>query len=642
MLLLLVSGSRAAIPAPEKLLPADTLVMVTAPDFLKLKEIIKKSPQSQLWNDPAMKPFRDKFTSKCEEEFVKPLERELDVKFDDYTGLLQGQATLAVTQNGWQGEDNQSPGLLLVVDAKEKSSQLKKNLAELRKKWADAGKSIKTEKIRDVEFLTLKLSTNDIPKTVRKLFMPEHKYQPVPQMPETPGDSEPAPAAATSELVLGQVESLLILGNSSKVIEKVVASLTGGAIPALGDSAAYQANHQAMFREAACYGWANAKTFIDILVRKMSEKKDSDAPNVMDALKPEKLFGAVGLTGLKTVAFCLQDMNEGSLFQLFLGVPESSRQGLFKILAWETKESSAPAFVPADAVKFQRWRMDGQKAWATVEKMLGDISQQAVGTLNFLLDSANAYAKEKDPGFDVRKNLIGNLGDDMISYEKAPRGGATGPSPAPPSLFLLGSPHPEELTAALKSVLIFMSQQAGTPTEREFLGRKIYSVPLQLPLPGIPKPEGPRILNYASSSGYVAMSTDPATLEEYLRSSESQGKRLRETPGLVEAAQKVGGMGTGLFGYENELETTRAAFEGWRQSSATNAAGLNALPGVGVMVDPLKGFRGWVDFSLLPSYDKVSKYFSFAVYAGSANAEGLMLKLFEPVPSALKGATAAR
>ncbi len=33
-----------------------------------------------------------------------------------------------------------------------KASQLKTNLADLKKKWIDAGKNVKTEKIRDIEF----------------------------------------------------------------------------------------------------------------------------------------------------------------------------------------------------------------------------------------------------------------------------------------------------------------------------------------------------------------------------------------------------------------------------------------------------------------------------------------------------------
>src|SRR5215471_13402980 len=94
------STAPAAIPPSEKLLPDDTLMMVTTPDFAKLRGLYRTAPQLQLWNDPAMKPFRDKFMSRLNDELLEPLERELGVQFDDYTNLPQGQLTFAVTQNG--------------------------------------------------------------------------------------------------------------------------------------------------------------------------------------------------------------------------------------------------------------------------------------------------------------------------------------------------------------------------------------------------------------------------------------------------------------------------------------------------------------------------------------------------------------
>src|SRR5882724_902351 len=192
----------AAIPPAEKLLPDDTLVLLTVPDFAKLREIYKSAPQGQFWNDPAMKPFKDKFVSKWQEEFVKPLERELNVKFDDYTSLPQGQVTFAVTQNGWQGKDDQLPGLLVLIDTKDKSGQLKTNLADLRKKWVDAGKPIKSEKIRDIEFSVIPVSTNDVPATLKKFFPEQPQVQ---ELGAEEGAKKPAPK---SEIVIGQYESL--------------------------------------------------------------------------------------------------------------------------------------------------------------------------------------------------------------------------------------------------------------------------------------------------------------------------------------------------------------------------------------------------------------------------------------------------
>jgi hypothetical protein len=632
-LITVACGAWAAIPSPERLLPDDTLVLVTAPDFAKLKETWSKLPQSQCWNDPAMKPFKEKFLTKWKEEVKDPLERELSIKFDSYTELLQGQLTFAVTQNGWQGQDDQSPGLLLLVDSKDKSSQLKKNLADLRKKWVDAGKNLKTERIRDIDFTVLPLSSNDVPKTLRRLFPKSNKVE------ELGDEKETKKEPAKDELILGQADSLLIVGNSTKAVEKVVSRLAGGSVPPLADQASYQANHIALFRNSPFYVWVNAKAFVDLLLKEASQKKENpDAPNPFD-LKPEKVVTALGLSALRTIALTFQDSNEGQTFQAFVGAPEASRQGIFKILAGEAKETMPPPFVPADAVKFQRWRIDGQKAWATIEKMMSDISPQMIGGVNFLIDSANNMAKDKDPGFDIRKNLLGNIGDDIISYEKVSRGKTIAEWASPPSMYLLGSPNPEQFAGALKSILVFISQQTGTtPEQREFLGRKIYSIPLKAMGMGTSGGSGAAAptLHYTASGRYVALSTDAALVEEYLRSSESQGKTLRETPGLADAAQRVTGPGTCLFGYQNESETMKTLVELLRKEPAgTNgvnslALGLSSVTGAG------QALKDWLDFSLLPPFERIAKYFSFSVYGGGATTDGLSFKMFEPVPPGLR------
>ncbi len=643
----------AAVPAPEQLLPDDTLIMVTAPDFAKLRAICLKSPRSLLWNDPAMKPLRDKFLSRWQEEVVKPLARELNVSLDSYSRLPQGQLTFALTKGAWQGNDGQSLGFLLLLDARDKTDLLKTNLADLCKKWVGSGKTLRTEVIRNLQFSVFPMTSNDVPKTLSKFLWrppvfpqvstgPEIRQAPVAPTakPDMLLDMLTVVLTASKELVIGQVDSLLVVGNSVKGVEKVVIRLTGGALPTLGDLAAYQTSQQALFRDAPFYGWVNVKAFADTLSRKSSETRAPEPADPFEPLKPDKLFSATGLAGCKSLAFNLQDSNEGSLFQFFLSVPEAARQGIFQILAGPAKEASPPPFVPADAVQFLRWRIDGPKAWATLEKVLNDLSPQALSAVNLILDTANARAKQTDPGFDLKKTLLANLGDDIVTYEKPPRDKTPAGLQSPPSLFLLGSPNAEQLAVALKRLFVIFPQ-GDTTAEREFLGRKIFSVPLP-PLPflmmGPPKPAPARTLSCAASGGYVAMSTDIALLEEYLRSSESQAKALREKPGLLEAAQKVGGMGTGLFGYENEADTMRAAFDTVKNDpgASTNGIGPSVFPGLPGITGPEENLREWMDFSLLPTFDKVGHYFYFTVTAASANVEGLTLKFFAPIPPALR------
>jgi hypothetical protein len=405
-------------------------------------------------------------------------------------------------------------------------------------------------------------------------------------------------------------------------------------VKSLSDVPGYSANQASMFRNSPAYGWINTKILVDLASHANDGAADGDSGSNPFAPKPDKIIAALGLGGLKSVAFSYVYSEEGAQFNVLLGVPEEGRSGIFKILAGEPKEYVAPAFVPADAVKFQRWRIDGQKTWAGLRKIVGDASPESVGALDFMLTSAEASAKEKDPGFDFKKNLFGNLGDDIITYQKSPKGESLAELSAPPALYLIGSPNAEQLASALKSVLVLYASQV-TPTEREFLGHKVYTIALPS-TPGAKGTDASHSVSYACSGGYLAISLDAGILEEFLRSSQNEGKSLRDTPGLSEAAQKVGGSGTSLFGYSNESESMRVVFNVLKKSSASG----DSLAGIGPIAMAMGAdeskFKDWIDLSLLPTFDKISKYFYFSVYGGSAAADGLTFKVFAPTPPQLK------
>src|SRR5688572_8536256 len=132
LLTLVLSSSAllAAVPAPDKLLPSDTLGVLTVPNWAATQKA--SAPALRLWNDSAMKPFKDKFIKKWKSDFVEPFQREFGIKFDDYTGLAQGQVTWAITQTG---SDEKSTGLLFLMDSGDKADAMKTNLANLKKGW---------------------------------------------------------------------------------------------------------------------------------------------------------------------------------------------------------------------------------------------------------------------------------------------------------------------------------------------------------------------------------------------------------------------------------------------------------------------------------------------------------------------------
>ena len=368
------------MPPPEQLLPQDTLLVVTAPDFTRMRDIYRNLPQTKLWEDPAMKPLKNRFVSRWQEEFVRPLEHELNISFDTYSGLPQGQLTFALTQNGWNGADDRPVGFLLLLDAKDRSAVLKTNLAELRKNWVDAGNRIRRETIRGVEFSIYPISSNNLPKTLRRFFPAPYQFSAPPgEVGSKTDTSDPgklgplfdgisAMLATSTELFVGQVDSLLIVGNSSGNVEKVVTRLTGGSMPPLADLASYQTSQTALFRDAPFYGWLNAKLLFDILSHKPPSNDGGDEVDGIETARPDQALNAIGLTGVKSAAFNFQVSNDGSLFQLMVNAPDSERQGLLKILAGEAKDcaphlrscpltqSNSGAGVSTDRKRGTRWR----------------------------------------------------------------------------------------------------------------------------------------------------------------------------------------------------------------------------------------------------------------------------------------------
>ena len=114
--------------------------------------------------------------------------------------------------------------------------------------------------------------------------------------------------------------------------------------------------------------------------------------------------------------------------------------------------------------------------------------------------------KDKDPNFDFKRELVGNLGDDLITFQKNPRTNNLASLSSPPSLLLIGSPNAEKLADAIHTVTSstllgpMLGQSGGK--EREFLGRKIYSVTL----PGGLRPDGSmaqNMMSYAAGGGYL-------------------------------------------------------------------------------------------------------------------------------------------
>ncbi|HUS35419.1 MAG TPA: hypothetical protein VM680_08725, partial [Verrucomicrobiae bacterium] len=288
----------AAVPTPapapkpqppqrsaEQLLPAETTLMFTVKDFADTTNNFWKSALGRLWHDDAMRTTRDKTHGRWTNEVTNPIEKDFKIKLGDYAELLRGQFTFALTR---PLEEGKAPGFLLLIDTKDKWEILKSRLAEIQKKWTAGDRKLKTDKIRDVEFASYEFTQAQLQQFARTIA--------------GKGEGAPDPEAATNKinLLVGQSQSLLLIGSQARDLEKILARQSGGSVPPLADHPTFQANYNSLFRDAPVFGWLDFKPIFDTLITPRTAA--AAQARGIENLRVEKVIPALGLGELKSVA----------------------------------------------------------------------------------------------------------------------------------------------------------------------------------------------------------------------------------------------------------------------------------------------------------------------------------------------------
>ena len=606
-------------PLPEKLLPPATLAFVAVSDWPSAVSAMRENAWGQLWADPALRPFREKFHASLASELLDPFREELGLALTNFTGLIHGQITLALLPFP-PDLSTQQQSFLMILDTGGQSSQAASNLALWSDQRLAAGNTVRTCRIKEHDCRTLSF----VPTAVNRAFeaiWPDLELA-------KPGVSVTNSPARRVEWTVGQVDSLVLLGNARRGVESTLALLGDSSLPSLANQTLTGAE-PLLFRQAQIYGWVNLKALLDTPARP-SPAENTGSASETPGLIP--LLRGLGLASIPTVALSLQQSEAGALMTLHLKSPSANRQGLFKAFELKPSASGPPPFVPADAVKFRRFRLDLPVSWTQFEKVLAEAFPAASGVLKLILDTAG---KDRDADYNFREALLSKLSDDIITFEVPSRPASRAVDAASSSMWLVGTRNAELTAFHLRSLASLLPPEVARYKERAFLGRTLYSFAVPQSLGG-DEPQAVVTLHYAPRGDYVALTTDAGLLEEFLRGTAQQAS-LAESAGLAEAAQRVGGLSTGFFTYENDSLSAQSMFEAGKADSLNASVLLETLElGRKLGLGRERGFLNWLDSSVLPPYSRVAKYFHFDVTTLAVTPEGYTVRHFAPTPPLLR------
>ncbi len=105
---------------------------------------------------------------------------------------------------------------------------------------------------------------------------------------------------------------------------------------------------------------------------------------------------------------------------------------------------------------------------------------------------------------------------------------------------------------------------------------------------------------------------------------------------MSEALQKIASSSSSMASrFSNDREAMRVTWNMIRKNLASTADSLGPVLAMVGLSDNDK-LKEWVDVSLMPDFDKISKYFSFTVMSETPTAEGMSFKAVAPLPPELR------
>jgi hypothetical protein len=574
--------------SPDQFLPPDTLAVFAIPDCTGAAAAWRDQAIARLWRDPAMRPFRDKLEGRLRESVIAPWEERLGMSLTNQLQLLRGSLTIAWVGNGWPGKQEAEPDWLVALDSRDRAAELATQINQWKTNLAAAGHQIRSERAGEREYSVI------------------------------------SPRRDANEVWIGQTGSMLWVGSSKLVLEQARARGSGNGGVTLMANPEFERAHKSALGSAQLYGWVHLKPLLEFLGRQGAADEASGA---LGLLQPSTLLPALGLQDVRSLSFAANSTPAGTSGELRIGVPESSRTGLFRMLLPGRNPADPPAFVTEATTRFQRLRVDLPGAWAALEDAVYSVLPTARSVVDLMLQSVG---KDQDPNYDLRRELFGNLGNDVIVMEHQPTTNGVEDASAARTLVLIGSRSPRKVADAMKQLTSLLPPPMNALRQREALGTTIYSMALPQE-PGTTGGAPTKWFSFAAGTNYLAMSGDTRLLERFLSGTEPGAKPLSGIEGLAEAAEAVGGMESGWFGYEADRAVAESIIESWRQDPGTVERLLSLTP-AGDAIGTSGGLKAWADFTLLPPFEQIARYFHFTVYGLDLGPDDFAYRFFSPVP----------
>ncbi|MFA6959904.1 MAG: hypothetical protein WC205_04025 [Opitutaceae bacterium] len=565
-----------------------TLVAVSVTDAPALLRGWDASPLATTWNDPQVVKFLAPLREKLKvEEWDADAKAATGLTVREVFSLAEGEVLIALpTMDLTKLEaDKAMPPVVLALELGSHQAKLEKIIADSRAKNPES---------EETEIFSGVTVHNEVskPKTTA----------------ESEAADEDAPAAAPRRISWAIVDGVWVLCPDKQRVFAFIDALKQGGLPnALGKSERFLRTRQRT-GEAQGLTYVNFPAIYPLLrdlsmaAKEKSKAEGKPSPMGVDA---DAIVNALGLDAVGEIYFALHTDTQAT--RLDAGFVYTEERGLLKLLAYLPGPAAQPEWVPAKWVSVSTSRFSMVKAYAGLEELLDGISPVLSG-----LAQGQIRAFNKKLGLDLKRDLIGSLGDDLVSSYAVPPGLEPGSVPAWTEMdqfFALSLADEETFTKCVEALKKLAGPAAAQMfTEREYLGNKLYT----LNVPARPDAKPVRGFTYAiANRTFLIGIGSPATVENALQGMASGDggfwKREDVKAALVDLPPEAGSV---------QVQDIRVIMASIVQTAVQMQEAKNAGKD-----DEDK--ENWVDVSARPDAEVIARHWSLSSGYGVRTPDGL-------------------
>ena len=605
-MLLFAPSSVSAIELPKtaKLVPPETIVLADINNFNQLWAQFEKTSIYQLYNDPAMAAFINNFKTKWKEKNQEP-DREYLRIITDAGVLPQGRLAAALVYDRQVKDVNELP-VLIVAQWGDKIDKIKKLADQIVSKAIEDGYRRQNDDYRGVEIITL---TKEPPEAISYCF----------------------------------IDDCLIGSTSQNVLKFVIAQIKGAGSTTLADDRDYSVTGSAIAPSIAgrIDFYVNIKQAVRI---ELAEDTDGRAKAFIENL---------GLNNVPSFGGSIEPAAGpgGSTIGKAILKIDGAKEGIFKMLDLESAPIRLPRFIDAAACSLSVMNLNIKKAFNELTNILTRFSPQMASLMYMPILPPGPQG---EPGLQLKADIIDHLGSQIIlaqSIDKPQPDREARPAGNVPlvqtrTVFAIAIENRAALEKSLSMIHSKMIAPNNPDARRELLGHTIYTVDLSGLLPMLGGSPGRKPMRASADPGVPKMPLSAFTLtdtylifasetavEQAIRTMSSNAETIDSQRWFNKAKSSIPSA-VGMAGLQNNAASGQALWSTLRQTKMPDntTGGDKSQISVGVSSQSLfpqimfSRSGGLIDFSLLPEFDAVKKYFGISAFYGISRQDGFFFE----------------